>query len=229
MRVLGLETAGRAVSAALVNGEGVLAEAWLAAPQQHCRELVPLVDWCLHQAGTTLKEIDGFAVSLGPGSFTGLRIGLAVAKAMALATGKKLAGIPTFEVMAAGVPDPAAIICPVLPSRPGEIYAAFLRRRGEAWEYLVPPMALPPADLLSRLPPGEERVILLGEAASLVRQKTGASLGPRVTIASPVIGRLLAAQVAYLGREKLAAGAADDPWRLEPLYLRPPGITRQGR
>lgn len=229
MRVLGLETAGRAVSAALVEGSEVLAEAWLAAPQQHCRELISLVDWCLGKAGTTLAAVDGLAVSLGPGSFTGLRIGLATAKALALAVKKKLVGVPTLEAIAAAAPHFAGIVCPVLPSRPGEVYLAFLRRRGDSWDYLVPPRALPPRDFPSLLPPGEEKVLLVGEAAPLVASLVEGGAKSRLLVADPVAGRLQAARIAYLGSKKFAAGLADDPLRLEPLYLRPPGITARGR
>lgn len=227
MRVVGLETAGRAVSVALVDGEEVLAEAWLAAPQRHCRELIPLVDWCLLQAGVALEEVDGFAVSLGPGSFTGLRIGLATAKALAQATGKGLAGVPTFEALAAAAGEFCGIVCPVLPSRPGEIYAAFMVRRGDGWAYLSPPLALSPAAFPAHLPPGEESVLIVGEGAEAVTAAAAGALGPRVAVAAPVTSRLLAAHVAWLGRKKLLAGG-DDLFTLEPLYLRPPGITLRG-
>lgn len=225
MRVLGIETAGKAVGVALVEGSEVLAEAWVAAPQRHCRELVSLIDFCLRKADLTLGKVDGFAVSLGPGSFTGLRIGLATAKALAQATGKKLAGVPTFEALAVAAGEFAGIICPVLPSRPGEVYAAFVRRRDGGVIYLSPPFAVPPAALPARLPEGEEAVLLVGEGAPDV-VAAGAS-HPRVVVAAPVAGRLLAACVAWLAQEKLAVGG-DDLFLLEPLYLRPPGITVRG-
>lgn len=210
-----------------MDGAEVLAEAWLAAPQRHCRELVPLVDFCLKKTGLTLDEVEGFAVSLGPGSFTGLRIGLATGKALAQATGKGLAGVSTFEALAAAVGEFAGLVCPVLPARPGEVYVAFLKRQGHGWAYLSPPLALPPGSVLEHLPPGEEKVLLVGEGAKEVTAATAGSLRPGVAVAAPVSGRLLAAHVAWLGREKLLAGG-DDLFTLEPLYLRPPGITLKG-
>ena len=224
MRVLGLETTGNAVGAALVSGEEVLAEAWVAGPQQHCRELVPLIDWCLSRAGLTLAEVEGVAVALGPGSFTGLRIGLATAKALALVTGAPLVGVPSLEVAAAAVGAFSGLVCPALWSRPGEVYWALLRKGKEGWEYLVPPGALGAAALAGKLAEREEEVVLCGEAARAVAEAAAAS-GRRLNLAPATGRRLLAAEVACLGRARLVAGHRDDSLRLQPLYLRPPGIT----
>ncbi|MGB9886144.1 MAG: tRNA (adenosine(37)-N6)-threonylcarbamoyltransferase complex dimerization subunit type 1 TsaB [Moorellales bacterium] len=226
MRVLGLETSGNAVSAALATEE-VVAEAWVAAPQQHCRELVPLVDWCLSRAGLTLADVEGVAVALGPGSFTGLRIGLATAKALALAAGVPLAGVPSLEVAAAAAEVHGGLVCPTLWSRPGEVYWALLRKKSEEWDYLTPPGALAVAALASELARREEEVWLCGEAAKAVAE--AAASGRRLRLAPATGRRLLAAEVARLGRARLVAGQRDDPMGLEPLYLRPPGITRPRR
>lgn len=229
MRVLGLETGGQAVSAALVGEEGVLAEAWLGKPQQHCREIIALVDWCLDRAQVTLAEVEALAVSLGPGSFTGLRVGLAAAKAMALALGKRLVGVPTLEALAASAWGFPGLVCPLIFSRPGEVYAAVLRLREDlSVEYVVSPAAWPVGELLGRLPSGEEEVLLIGEAAALVAEAQGRRLPCRVKVGPPTNGRLLASQVASLGRKKIMNGGEDNPLALEPLYLRPPGITLRG-
>jgi tRNA threonylcarbamoyladenosine biosynthesis protein TsaB len=212
----------------VVTEDAVLAEAWLGAEQQHCRELVSLIDWCLGKAGMGPEGIEGLAVSLGPGSFTGLRIGLATAKALSLATGVPVVGVPSLEAVAAAAGPFPGPICAAVWSRPGEVYAALLAAGDgeDEWEYLLPTSALDPAVLAARLAQYGEEVLVTGEAARAVVE-AAASAGALLKLASPVNRRLTASQVAYLGLRKLAAGRRDDPFRLQPLYLRPPGITRQ--
>lgn len=229
MRILGLETAGRAVSVALTDGGEILAEARVASSQQHCRQLIPLVDWCLSRTGLDLPGVDGIAVSIGPGSFTGLRIGVATAKFLAMTSGKNLVGIPAFHALVENVTGFNGVVCPVLPSRPGEVYAGFFRYRNGRWEELEPLLALPPGELLQRFPSGPDQVLILGEGAPLVQTAAGPDPGPGVIFAGPVNGRLEAGQVARLGAARLASGDPDDLWRLEPIYYRPPGMLFKGR
>jgi tRNA threonylcarbamoyladenosine biosynthesis protein TsaB len=148
--VLGLDTA-TGVASVGVAGADQLVERAQPVAGSHARALLPLIDAVLAEANVGLADLSRIAVSIGPGSFTGLRIGLSVAKGLALATGIPLVGIPTLEAYAHAVgpgPDP---IWPVLDARKGEIYAACFRWHGDALRTEMAPTAMAPADLLERL------------------------------------------------------------------------------
>ena len=124
MIVLALDTATRAPSVAVVDGETVLAESSLAPGETHSRTLLPLVKTLLDGAGLTFPELDLLAVGTGPGSFTGLRIGLAAAKGLAWAAGKPLVGVPTLDALALAWSGGEETVCTLIDARKGQLYAA---------------------------------------------------------------------------------------------------------
>lgn len=211
MKVLGLETATLAGGAALIDGDRIVGEYTLNIRVTHSERVMAAVDRLLTDAGWRPSDLEGLAVSIGPGSFTGLRIGVSTAKGLALALGLAVVPVPTLDALAAGLPFAALPVCPILDARKGEVYASLYRWDGGAmrreWEYL----ALAPA-ALARL--FTEPVIVCGDGAGIVRS-TFARL-------APVARRLpLPACVAELGHAMLVAGAGVPPADLAPLYLRP--------
>lgn len=211
MRVLALETSTLAGGVALVDGEGLVAEYVLDVSVTHSERLLAAVDRVLADARWAPRDLEGLAVSIGPGSFTGLRIGVSTAKGLALALGLPIAAVPTLDAMAAAVPWAALVVCPVLEARRDEVYASLYRRDGEGlrreWEYL----ALPPAQLAARL---AEPTLLIGDGAARVDSPHAQRLPPPRRVPSP-------ACVAVLGRERLRLGDSIGAADLTPLYLRP--------
>lgn len=211
MRVLAVDTSTMAGGVALLDGERVIGESLLDVRTTHSERLMVAIDRVLADAGWSATEIDGFAVAVGPGSFTGLRIGLATVKGLALAVGRPIAAVPTLDAMAAALPWCARPVCPVLDARKGEVYASLYRWDGCAirreWDYL----ALSPDALAARL---HEPVVGVGDGAALVHS-------PWVTLARPVRRGPPAAVVAWLGAERLRAGDVVPAADLVPLYLRP--------
>src|SRR6059058_6004849 len=132
----------------------------------HSERLMGAVDRLLGDAGWTVRDLTGLAVAVGPGSFTGLRVGLSTVKGLAVALGVPVAAVPTLDALAASLPFAALPVCPVLYARKGEVYASLYRWDGGAmrreWAY----EALAPEALAERL---AEPVILLGNGASAVR------------------------------------------------------------
>jgi tRNA threonylcarbamoyladenosine biosynthesis protein TsaB len=169
------------------------------------------VDRLLGDAGFTARALTGLAVAVGPGSFTGLRVGLSTVKGLALALGIPVAAVPTLDAMAASLPFAALPVCPVLAARKGEVYASLYRWDGVAmrreWEY----EALAPETLATRL---GEPVILLGDAVAAIRSPHARPAPPSHRTPSP-------AWVALLGAERLRAGQTVAPADLVPTYLRP--------
>ncbi len=127
MKLLGIETSTRTGSVAIVDEEEVIAEYALNIKETHTARLMPAIDHILKGAHLTIHQMDAVAVSLGPGSFTGLRIGLAAAKGLCLALRKPLMGIPTLDAFAHNICCPSHLICPLLDARKGEVYTALYR------------------------------------------------------------------------------------------------------
>ncbi|WP_420453972.1 tRNA (adenosine(37)-N6)-threonylcarbamoyltransferase complex dimerization subunit type 1 TsaB [Rubrivirga sp.] len=206
MLTLGLDTATDVCAVALLDGDRVLFEATLDVPRSHGRRLAPLVAQAFEHTDRTPADLGLVAVSAGPGSYTGLRIGMSTAKGLALATGADVVAVPTLRALAAtpGLDGPVAVF---LPSRRGEVYAAVYDRGEPVRE----PSALAldavadwlPADLAGLGGPGADR--LADVRPDLAR------LGLRPS----------AVVVARLGRQRLRVSGADDVAALEPLYLKP--------
>src|SRR4030095_16768186 len=144
MRILALESATLAGGAALLDGAIVVGEGRTNIALTHSERLMVAVDRLLADAGWTVTDLEGIAVSVGPGSFTGLRVGIATAKGLAVALGLPVAPVPTLDALAATLPFAAVPVCPLLDARKGEVYCSLYRWQGEAmqreWDYL----ALPP-------------------------------------------------------------------------------------
>jgi tRNA threonylcarbamoyladenosine biosynthesis protein TsaB len=208
---LALETSTLAGGVALVDGERVIGEYLLDVRVTHSERLMPAIDRLLTDAGWTVADLDGLAVAVGPGSFTGLRIGLSTAKGLAWARGIPLAAVPTLDAMAASLPFSGWPVCPVLDARKGEVYCSLYRWDGMAmsrqWDYL----ALAPDELAARL--GEPTVLLGDGAAGVVSR--------HVRLAPPHRRLPSAAAVAVLGLARFRAGETVSAAELSPLYLRP--------
>src|SRR5438093_2583246 len=151
MRVLAVETSTLAGGAALLDGEVVVGEYALDVGATHSERLMGAIDRLLTDAGWTVRDLEGLAVSVGPGSFTGLRIGLSTVKGLALALSIPIVAVPTLDAMAALLPFAALPVCPVLDARQGDVYAPRDRWDGagthRVWEYL----GVAPGDLSQRL------------------------------------------------------------------------------
>ncbi len=217
MQILGLETSTKTGSVAIVSEKAVVAQYSLNIEVTHSERLMSTVDRVLTDTGLSLSGLDGFAVAIGPGSFTGLRIGLATIKGLVLATGKPVAAIPTLRALAANVPFAAYPVCPLLDARKQEVYAGLYRCEGAEPVQLMPEAAVPIRDLADRIP---GTVVFIGEAAALYRAEIEAQLGSRALFGPPTASLPSAATVAELGLALIQKGMHVDADRLTPLYIR---------
>jgi len=195
----------------------VLAEDAEPASRSHVGSLPALVERVLARAGLGVADVEGLAVSIGPGSFTGLRIGLGFAKGVAFAGGLPLAAVSTLEALAevaGGAPgDP---VCAALDARKREVYAALFRVGGTgSVERVTDDLALAPEALAARLPPG---TLLVGDAAEAYPDAFGSGLVSRPFATYHPRGGV----VARLGTRLLAAGANAELGPVEPVYVRAP-------
>ena len=231
MLVLALETAVARASVVLADDDRELS-AWRADTQRDlCSRLASEIAAVMSRAGRTFDDLDLVAVGLGPGSFTALRVGLATAKALALARDLPLVGIPSLAAMAWHVRDRlSGLVCPMLDARREEIYAALYRvapERGalhrvlrDRLDAVLPEFAAGPGGLAERLSSVEEPVTLFGQLDRLPAADIARALPPRATLWSDETILPDALAVAQLARRRFAAEGPDDPASLRPIYVR---------
>lgn len=218
MIVLGIETASLQGGVALVGGHGVIAEYVLNVQATYAERLLPAVDQVLRDARMTILDVDGLAVSVGPGSFTGLRIGLSTVKGLALATGKPVVGVPTLRALAWSVPYCRYPVCPILDARKKEIYSALFEYRGVELVTLMEEAVLAPETLVKRI---TQPTLFVGDGWQTYGTFLRQSLGPLV-IPPPTSRAMSPAAVADLGRQRLLNGEEDQVEALVPRYIRLP-------
>ncbi len=223
--VLGFDTGGPSVSLGLVADgrvQGVLSR----VVPSHCAGLPDAVDELLATAGLRIGDLKGIGVTLGPGSFTGLRVGLSYAKGVARAAGIPLAGIPTLDAMAltAGSDLPCgALVCPVLDARRGEVYAALYRFSADALERETDDLALTIAELAELI---NGRAILIGEAKAGEVQTLATAKGYHTSLLGAAELYRTGSLVAVLAAARIARNrAGDEVAALEPRYVRAPGAS----
>jgi len=218
MLFLGMDTSTSFGGIALTAPEKVLAECALNISRTHVERLLPAIRRMLAQAEVKLAEVGALAVTTGPGSFTGLRIGLATAKTLALTTAKPLVGIPTLDVLAANVACAPGLTCAILDARRGEVYAAFYRRdlRGETTR-VTEVLALTPEELAGRI---QEPVLLVGDGVRTYGEKLRRESPLHVMLAPLECHVPRAAVLCRLAREKLGREGGVRPADLQALYVR---------
>ena len=215
--MLGIDTASRSGSVALVDETQVLASFYLRQTPPFSSHLMRLVDAVCIQVGCRISDLGGFAVSLGPGGFTSLRVGLATAQGLALATGKPLVGCSTFEALVAMAAGWHGIVCPVLEARRGEVYAAFYCRQDATVREVMPGMVTTPDALCTLV---TERTLFLGSGVRVYGALLAATLGAHAVCLENGVEGELAVSVARLGQSRLPHASAVAWQTLAPLYIR---------
>ncbi len=217
--ILALETATMCGSVALVAGRKCLAEFSLQTGETHSRRLLSAVDWLLQEPGIEKIAIDAVAVSLGPGSFTGLRIGLSTAKGFAMAADAKLIGVGTLDGMAAqfyGAGD--ILICPVLDARKKEVYCGFYKCDNEGMPRVQNECLVISPDSLCEMI--NEPVLMTGDGVTVYGDLFRERLAGKLKIAPAGSSFPRAATIGMLAVEKMLAGDFLDPVTAEPVYIR---------
>jgi tRNA threonylcarbamoyladenosine biosynthesis protein TsaB len=217
MRVLAIETSTLAGGVALCEDGRVVGLSLLDIALTHSERLMAMIDRLLEDCRATLADVDGLAISIGPGSFTGLRVGAATAKGLALALSVPVAPVPTLDALAANVPFAAAPVCALLDARKNEVYCALYRWDGHATRRESEYLALSPEAAIERLP---SPVIVLGDGVRPCRPYLDRP-GREVWFAPPAQSVPSAAVVGQIGEAMLRDGAGVPGDAIEPLYLRP--------
>lgn len=221
--ILAINTSTLQFGLALLDGEGaILAEYLMAEGESHFGSLMPALDFLLRTSQYDIHTLKCLAVSKGPGSFTGLRVGLSVAKGLCHALKLPIVGISSLEALASQLPHSALPVTSILDSRKGECFAAqFVWTDGHNLKRTSEDLALGFGDLPLLL---ETPSLFIGNSFASQGPRIIEMLGNRALLAPPHCWGLRPSAIGYIGLKRFEAHALDDPHTLTPIYLRPPDI-----
>lgn len=216
MKILTIDTSTTTNSVALTSGDRLLAEFLVNPERSHSASLMSGLDQVMTSVGLEMAELDAIGVSLGPGSFTGLRVGIATAKGLSLALTKPVVAFSSLAMLAMNLPHAACPVCPMFDAKKHEVYAALYRCQGLP-EPLVRDCVMPPAEFLARI---SEPTIFVGSGAMRYRELIEETLGELAIFAPVVCHQPRASAGALLAADLVARGEFVEAARLVPSYLR---------
>jgi tRNA threonylcarbamoyladenosine biosynthesis protein TsaB len=217
--LLAIETSGRWSSVALLSGGRTLAETGVAIGKDHSGPLAGRIAALLAATGIDVGEVDAVAVSRGPGSFTGLRVGVGFAKGFITGTTRKLYAVSALETVAAGVLFSELPICAMLDAKKGEVYAALYRAEKGRIVLREGPLARTPGELLEEI---AEPVLFVGDGALAYRRLIEERFGKDARVAPPSFSLPRAGVMGELVCASPSGYLVTDPGTFEPHYMRPP-------
>lgn len=217
MRLLVIDTATPICGVALAHHGSVEAAVSLDTGQTHTRTIMDMIMSIMRFCGIDLQQIDGFVVTQGPGSFTGLRIGISTVKGLAMAMGKPVTGVSTLEALASQAHTECELICPMIDARRGEVYWALFHRQKGQLATLLPEQVGPAEKAAEQI---DARCCFIGNGALAYR----GTLEPLAHTSSQWVSddesRLSPAAVARIGWRLFQSGQSVDPALFAPVYLR---------
>ncbi|NBJ83600.1 tRNA (adenosine(37)-N6)-threonylcarbamoyltransferase complex dimerization subunit type 1 TsaB [bacterium 1XD42-94] len=226
MRILGIESSSMTASVALMDSGITMAEYTVNFKKTHSQTLLPMIHQMVSLLEIELSTIDAIAVSGGPGSFTGLRIGSATAKGLGFALNKPLIHIPTLDATAYNLFGASGLICPIMDARRNQVYTGIYRFERE-FEVVMEQAAMEIGELLSRLNACGERVIFLGDGVPVYEDRIREQMVQPFDFAPANDNRQRAASVAALGAVYYTAGKFETAAEHKPDYLRKSQAERE--
>jgi len=217
MKILGIDTATPILALGIVDDEKVLSEIRFNAGQTHAQLLLPSIEKVLKDADLELEDLNGIALSIGPGSFTGLRIGLATAKGLCFASGKPLLTVPTLDgLVYFNLNSPYPLVS-VLDAKKNEVYSAVYNSREGVLERISDYWVLSAEKLVAKIP---EEVIFLGLGLEVFQDRLKELCGEKAHFLAGERNLPSGSSIAFLGLEKFRRSEFEDLEKAEPLYLR---------
>lgn len=219
MRVLALESSGLTASVAIVEEEQTVAEYTVNYKKTHSQTLLPMLDEVAKMVDLDLGTIDAIAISGGPGSFTGLRIGSATAKGLGLALKKPLVHVPTLEGMAYNLYGTKDLICPIMDARRNQVYTGIYSFEG-GFHTVLDQQPIGIGELMEKINEMGKSVIFLGDGVPVHKEYIEQNKAVQVEFAPPHMNRQRAASVGMLGLLYLQMGKTETAVQHQPNYLR---------
>lgn len=216
MLVLAIETSTKVGGVAIVSEKGIISEMRLNVSIEYSERLLPEIDHLLSISRLSINDIDLFAITKGPGSFTGLRVGMSTVKGLAFATEKPVVTVSTLEALAWNTPLTAFPVCPVIDARRGQVFTALFRWNGDGYLRLMEDSVINRTELKDTIKAitGDERFIIIGDGARFYSDEKSFNFAPtEKNYPSP-------ACVGFLGLRLAVNGISEDPVKIIPRYLR---------
>lgn len=217
MKILAIDTSTASGSIALLEDNQLIAETTTHIQKTHAERLLPSIKNLFDTIGARIEEVDGFALTAGPGSFTGLRIGLSTIKGLAWSLNKPVVGVSTLEAMAMNIPYADKPVCPVLDARKKEVYAGIYKFQDAECSCIMPDTAISPTALIERI---QEPTIFIGDGIQVFKSQIS-NLKSQILIAPPHLWSIKASNIGLLAWEKFKSGLVDKPDIIRLNYLRP--------
>lgn len=226
MTILAIDSSAKAVSVCIANEEKIIGEFFINTSLTHSQTLMPMTEQLLKNTEMTIDDVDAIAVNAGPGSFTGVRIGVAAAKGLAFPKNLPCVSVSTLESMAYNLLGTDCVVCAVMDARCSQVYNAMFRIKGETVERLTDDRALSLSDLLLEFKQTDERILIVGDGAEITydflkNEASNAVLAPKNRRTQT------ASSVALAAFQKLFEGKTQTAAELMPIYLRLPQAQRE--
>ena len=217
MKILAIDSCSNVATAALVCDDVLIAQFSLNDKTTHSTKLLPQIEYMMQNAQTEFADIDLFAITTGPGSFTGQRIGVATAKALAHATGKPMVGVSALMAMAYNIKFTDYLICPIMDARREQVYTASFKWQDDELITIKEDRAMALDDLLEEI---DENVIFFGDGVPVFKEKIASKLGNKAHFAPANLMHINGGGVAEAAKSEYKKGNACDYASLVPTYLR---------
>jgi len=217
MKILAADTASGSCSVAVTSDNIIMAEITICCSRNHSRHLMDMINSALNLSGITIKEVDGFAVTQGPGSFTGLRIGISTVKGLALASGKPFAGVSNLKVLASRFLYSPYLICAMTDARKSEVYCAKYRFEKGSLIEKADEQVLCPEKAVSDI---DEQCIFAGNGAEVYKDLISDILGQKAFFAPAHTNIVRASDIAMTALPRFKNGDYDNVAAFVPSYVR---------
>lgn len=219
MIILAIDTTSHAASIALINEERLIGEYTSNAKLSHLQKLIPMIEDLLEKCELSIEDVQGIAVSEGPGSFTGIRIGISTAKALAQVKNIPIVNVPTLEAMAYNVPYYSGIVCPILDARRQQVYSGAYQWENNRCKEIVKPSAYAIEELIEQIK-DYNNILFLGDGVSTYKTHIVEKLGQKAKFADSYIKYQKASSVGQLSIQLFKEGKQKPYYDIKPNYLR---------
>lgn len=220
MLTLAVDTSCLTASCSVVEDGKVLAELTTQHKKTHSQKIIPMIKSTLNIIDRDFPDIALYAAAIGPGSFTGLRIGVVTIKGLAYANNKPVCGISTLDALAYTVPDFDGIILPMLDARNNQVFTAIYRKNHDKLDKLVPEMGIHIDDLIVKIGSFGCKALILGDAVPLHLERMKETLYDNIFAATPSLYYPRASSTALLAERDFYLNKSISPFELKPMYLR---------
>jgi len=227
LKILAVDTSSLAATVAIMNDGMLLGEYTIIHKKTHSQKIMPMISELMKSVEVKPSDIDIYAASSGPGSFTGLRIGVTTIKALAYAVNKPVVSVPTLDALAYNIPMTESYICPILDARNNQVFTAIYKWEGSKQSNITEYMGIHIEELVQLIKGKNHKVIFVGDAVKTHKDYLRSELGDKCEFAPGHLMLQRAASVAQLAFIRASEGMIENCFDMVPFYLRKSQAERE--